>query len=169
MREDLAEQLYAVCAATDANYVAPAAFGLARTRADARRPHGQPRRRSISSRRTSGAYIAARRRRAELLTASDARARRRSRRPRRASRTSRSILATGSTSRCGSSPRRSPRWRESATSRLTTIGDVPATDTELRAAAEAGVPRPGDAHLGSRRRAIQLVDAANAIRPRTLV
>src|SRR5207244_6665467 len=30
--EDLAEQLYAVCAATDANYVAPAAFGLARTR-----------------------------------------------------------------------------------------------------------------------------------------
>ena len=29
---DLAEQLYAVCAATDANYVAPAAFGLARTR-----------------------------------------------------------------------------------------------------------------------------------------
>ena len=29
--DDVAEQLYAVCAATDANYVAPAAFGLART------------------------------------------------------------------------------------------------------------------------------------------
>ena len=65
---DVSEYLYAVCAASDANYVAPAAFGLARTRemrgdlqsAIAALDLVAP---------TSGAYIAARRRRAELLSA----------------------------------------------------------------------------------------------------
>src|SRR5256885_16823329 len=65
--DDVAEYLYAVCAATDANYAAPAAFGLARTR---------EKRGDITSSLaaldlvapTSGAYVAARSRRAELLT-----------------------------------------------------------------------------------------------------
>jgi serine/threonine-protein kinase PknG len=65
---DLAEQLYAVCAATDANYVAPAAFGLARAR---ERGDDQPGALAALDlvAPTSSAYAAARRRRAELLTA----------------------------------------------------------------------------------------------------
>ena len=41
---DVAESLYATCARTDANYIAPAAFGLARIRAAPRRPRRRARR-----------------------------------------------------------------------------------------------------------------------------
>ena len=51
---------------------------------------------------------------------------------------------------------------------LTTIGDVPAVDAELRVAAEAAY-RDLATLTSDRQTRIQLVDAANAVRPRTLV
>ena len=60
--DDVAEYLYAVCAATDANYVAPAAFGLARTRQkrgdidrQPRRARSRRRRRAARTSRLAGA------------------------------------------------------------------------------------------------------------------
>ena len=66
--DDLAEQLYAVCAATDANYVAPAAFGSRATRAQNRGDVAGSLDALDLVAPTSGAYVAARRRRADLLT-----------------------------------------------------------------------------------------------------
>ncbi|MET0421409.1 MAG: tetratricopeptide repeat protein, partial [Acidimicrobiia bacterium] len=66
---ELAEQLYATCAATDANYVAPAAFGLARTREHRGDVPGALAALDLVA-PTSSAYADARRRRAELLTSS---------------------------------------------------------------------------------------------------
>ena len=121
--EDLAEQLYAVCAATDANYVAPAAFGLARTRA-ARGDLPASLAGARSRRPTSGAYVAARRRRAELLTASTpglpALAGGRGQHRGRGDRPARPAQR----SRCGSSPPRSPRWQR--------VGDQPPDDDRRR-------------------------------------
>src|SRR5437762_509942 len=65
---EVSEYLYAVCAATDANYVAPAAFGLARTR-ELRGDTTSAIAALDLVAATSGAYVAARRRRAELLSA----------------------------------------------------------------------------------------------------
>ena len=164
--QDLAEQLYAVCAATDANYVAPAAFGLARTRA-ARGDLTASLQALDLVERTSGAYTAARRRRADLLTASTP-----------------GLPALSAAAASIEDVAIDPRDRLNLTVRiltaaitevarvgdqpLTTIGDVPAADTELRVAAEAAY-RDLATLTSDRQTRIQLVDAANAVRPRTLV
>jgi serine/threonine-protein kinase PknG len=66
---DVAEGLYVTCSRTDANFVAPAAFGLARIRTSRGDVPG-----SVSALdlvpRTSGAYVTARRHRASVLAAS---------------------------------------------------------------------------------------------------
>jgi serine/threonine-protein kinase PknG len=68
---DVAEALYLTCLRTDANYTAPAAFGLARIRADRRvKGHGELTE-AIAALdmvpSTSRSFVAARRQRAELL------------------------------------------------------------------------------------------------------
>lgn len=164
---DVAEYLYAVCAASDANYVAPAAFGLARTRAirgdtalaiaalDLVAP-------------TSGAYIEARRRRAELLSA-----------PGRG--LSDLALAAASIENLAINPcdrqvaligilnaaiAEVARSGEQPTVRI--VADVPATDTELRTAAEHAY-RELASLTPDRATRVTLIDAANEIRPRTMV
>ena len=66
---DVAESLYTVCARTDANYIAPAAFGLARIRAARGDVAGAVRALDLVP-GTSRAFTQARRRRAGLLAAS---------------------------------------------------------------------------------------------------
>jgi serine/threonine-protein kinase PknG len=66
---DVAESLYVVCARTDANYVAPAAFGLARIRAARGDVEGAVRALDLVP-GTSRAFTQARRRRAGLLAGS---------------------------------------------------------------------------------------------------
>jgi serine/threonine-protein kinase PknG len=66
---DVAESLYVVCARTDANYIAPAAFGLARIRAGRGDIAGAVRALDLVP-ATSRAFTQARRRRAGLLAES---------------------------------------------------------------------------------------------------
>lgn len=66
---DVAESLYTVCARTDANYIAPAAFGLARIRAARGDVQGAVRALDLVP-GTSRAFTQARRRRAGLLAES---------------------------------------------------------------------------------------------------
>jgi serine/threonine-protein kinase PknG len=164
--DDVAEYLYAVCAATDANYVAPAAFGLARTRAKRGDIQGSLAALDLVA-PTSGAFVAARRRRAQLLIQgghglADLTA------------AAQSIEHVGI----------DPRDRQIAlvaifTSALTDVrkngeqpkamvAGVPATEPALRAAAEQAY-RELAALTPDRHERIELVDAANAVRPRTLV
>ena len=67
--DDVAEALYAVCARTDANYTAPAAFGLARIRRARNDLDGALAALDLVP-ATSRGYVDARRQRAELLAAS---------------------------------------------------------------------------------------------------
>ena len=66
---DVAESLYVTCARTDANYIAPAAFGLARIRSGRGDMQGAIRALDLVP-PTSRAYTPARRRRASLLAES---------------------------------------------------------------------------------------------------
>ena len=164
--EDLAEQLYGVCAAADANYVAPAAFGLARTREKRGDAAGSLRALDLVP-PTSGAYVAARRRRADLLTTAapglaDLAAAAASvenvaidPRDRLAILVRVLTAAIGEVGRVGGQPQ-------------TMIGGVPATDPELRAAAEQTYRDLANL-TSDRAERIRLVDAANGVRPRTLV
>jgi serine/threonine-protein kinase PknG len=164
--DDVAEYLYAVCAATDANYVAPAAFGLARTR---------EKRGDVTSSLaaldlvapTSGAYVAARRRRAELLTAPG-----------------RSLGDFAAAAASIEHLAIDPRDRQEALVAILTaalgevlrngdqptarIGNVKATETELRTATERAY-RELATLTPDRDLRIELVDRANTVRPRTLV
>jgi serine/threonine-protein kinase PknG len=164
--DDVAEYLYAVCAATDANYVAPAAFGLARTR---------EKRGDIAASLnaldlvapTSGAYVAARRRRAELLTgpghgladfaAAAASIENLAIDPRERQVALVAILtaALSEVRRNGEQP-------------STRVANVKATEPDLRAAAEHAY-RELAVLTSDRSLRIKLVDEANAVRPRTLV
>jgi serine/threonine-protein kinase PknG len=163
---DVAEQLYAACAASDANYVAPAAFGLARTRATRGDVAGALAALDLVG-PTSGAYITARRQRAELLTeagggleplaqaaasiehlAIDPR-------DRQATLVRLFTAALSEVQRAGDQP-------------ATRIANVAATEPELRTAAEAAY-RALAMLISDRDERIRLVDAANAVRPRTLV
>src|SRR5262249_9960776 len=162
----VAEYLYAVCAATDANYVAPAAFGLARTREAHGDIDGSLAALDLVP-RTSGAYVAARRRRAELLTA-----------PGRGLNDLR--LAAESIENIAIDP----HDRQAALVRILTaalnevqehgdqptvhIADVSATEPELRVAAERAY-RDLAALTPDRATRVQLVDIANSVRPRTMV
>ena len=125
---DLAEQLYAVCAATDANYVAPAAFGLARTararRRRARRARGPRPRRADQRRVRRGPPAprrAAHRGRARASTSSP---------PRPPASTNIAIDPRDRLTLAGADPRRraSTRWSATATSRRRTIGRAVATE-----------------------------------------
>jgi serine/threonine-protein kinase PknG len=164
--DDVAEYLYAVCAATDANYVAPAAFGLARTR---------EKRGDITSSLaaldlvapTSGAYVAARSRRAELLTGPG-----------------RGLADFAAAAAAIENLAIDPRDRQAAlvvilTAALgevrksgeqpnTRIANVTATEPALRAAAERAYRDLANL-TSDRALRIKLVDKANAVRPRTLV
>jgi serine/threonine-protein kinase PknG len=164
---DVAEYLYAVCAAADANYVAPAAFGLTRTRemrhdvtaAFAALALGAP---------TRGAYIAARRRRAALLTA-------------RGRGLSDLALAAASIVDLAIDPRdRQVALVAILSAALTEVKkhgeqpavqiarNVPATETGLRSAAERAY-RELASLTPDRAMRVMLVDKANEIRPRTMV
>lgn len=163
---DLAEQLYAVCAAADANYVAPAAFGLARTR---ERGDDQPGALAALDlvAPTSSAYAAARRRRAELLTAAGP---------------GLDELAAAAASIDGIAI--DPRERLTLQAQIlvaaldaverngdqpsTHVGPAAATEQDLRAAAEHAY-RELATLTSDRAERTRLVDAANAVRPRTLV
>jgi len=163
---DLAEQLYGVCAATDANYVAPAAFGLARTRQTRGDVQGSLQALDLVA-PTSGAYVAARRRRADLLTSSSPGL-------------DQLAAAAASVENIPIDPRDrltvQVRILVAAVAEVDRTGDqahtkiagVPATEAELRAAAEHAY-RDLATLTSNRAERIQLVDAANAIRPRTLV
>ncbi len=164
---DVAEYLYAVCAATDANYVAPAAFGLARTR-EVRADASSAIEALDLVAPTSGAYIDARRRRAELLSA-----------PGRG--LGDLALAAASIENLAINPRdrqlaligiltaaiaEVERNGERPTTHV--VANVPATDTELRIAAERAY-RELAVLTPDRAVRIRLVDSANEIRPRTMV
>jgi serine/threonine-protein kinase PknG len=164
--EDLAEQLYAVCAATDANYVAPAAFGLARTRENRGDAAGSLEALDLVA-PTSGAYVAARRRRADLLSAAapgldELAAAAASVENITIDRRDRLIIlvrvftaAITEVVRAGDEPG-------------TKIGGVAATEVDLRVAAEQAF-RDLATLTSDRAERIRFVDDANAIRPRTLV
>jgi serine/threonine-protein kinase PknG len=164
---EVSEYLYAVCAASDANYVAPAAFGLARTRelrgdvpsAIAALDLVAP---------TSGAYIAARRRRAELLST-----------PGRG--IADLALAAASIENLAIDPRdrqvalvgiltaaiaEVQKNGEQPATRIT--ANVSATEAELRTAAEQAF-RELAVLTPDRATRVGLVDRANEIRPRTMV
>jgi serine/threonine-protein kinase PknG len=163
---DVSEYLYSICAATDANYVAPSAFGLARTR---------EKRGDITASLaalelvppTSGAYVAARKRRAELLTAPG--------RP-----LSDLALAASSLENVAIDPHDRQvamvailnaaleEVQHTGEQPATTIANVKATEPELRVAAERAY-RELATLTPDRDLRIKLVDAANAVRPRTFV
>jgi serine/threonine-protein kinase PknG len=163
---ELAEQLYAVCAATDANYVAPSAFGLARTRERGGDQQGALAALDLVA-PTSSAYAAARRRRAELLTAAGP---------------GLDELAAAAASIEGiaiDSRERLTLEVQILVAALETVvrnGDEPsrrvgpavATELELRTAAEHAL-RELATLTSDRTERTGLVDSANAIRPRTLV
>lgn len=163
---DIAEQLYGVCAATDANYVAAAAFGLARTREKRGDFHGSLAALDLVP-RTSGLYGSARRQRAELLTRgggglADLAAAAASienivldERDRQTALAAVFVAALDEVDRSGDQPD-------------TRIGRVPAEATELRAAAETAY-RELAVHTSDRAERVALVDRANGVRPRTLV
>ena len=163
---DLAEQLYAVCAATDANYVAPAAFGLARTREHRGDAAGSLQALDLVA-PTSAAYVAARRRRADLLTSA-------------APGLDDLSAAAASVENIAMDPRDRltilvriltaaiAEVERSGDQPQTTISNVAATEPELRAAAEQAY-RDLATLTSDRAERINLVDAANSVRPRTLV
>jgi serine/threonine-protein kinase PknG len=164
--DDVAEYLYAVCAATDANYVAPAAFGLSRTRSK----RGDVKA-SLAAldlvKPTSGAFVSARRRRAQLLISSGS-----------------GLADLHAAAASIEHISMDSRDRQTAlvaifTAALDTvekngeqpdmlIAGVPASEPALRTAAERAY-RELAALTPEHHERIELVDAANAVRPRTLV
>ena len=163
---DLAEQLYATCAATDANYVAPAAFGLARARESRGDVTGALAALDLVA-PTSGAYAAARRRRAELLTSGGPGL-------------DELAAAAASIENIAIDPRErlalQSRILRAALDEVLRGGDQPtvrvgrsvATVPALRSAAEQTYRELASLTSDPAER-IRLVDEANAVRPRTLV
>jgi serine/threonine-protein kinase PknG len=163
----LAQGLYQVCTIVDANYTAPAAFGLARCHV-AEGDLDEALRALDLIEPTSGAYVAARRKRAELLAESGQ---------------GLPALADAYTSieRVAIDPKdRQQVLVQLLTSAIdqvrgmgrddprTHIAGIPATEHDLRAGAERAY-RELAALTTERAERVRLVDAANAIRPRTLV
>jgi serine/threonine-protein kinase PknG len=164
--DDVAEYLYAVCAATDANYVAPAAFGLARTRAKRGDVPASLAALDLVA-PTSGAFVAARRRRAQLLISSGS-----SLTDLQAAAASIDHIAIDARDRqialVAIFTSALEAVRKNGDQPATLIAGVPAADTELRSAAEHAY-RELAALTPEHHERIELVDAANAVRPRTLV
>jgi serine/threonine-protein kinase PknG len=163
---DLAQGLYRACTAVDANYVAPAAFGLARTALATGDVDGALAALDLVG-PTSGAYVTARRTRADILADSD-----------------KGLPALADAASTIDAVPVDPRERQLLVAKVLTraldhvrrsgaepqtqIAGVRATEPELRAGAEQ-VFRQLAALTSDRAERIRLVDAANAVRPRTLV
>ncbi len=152
--------------ATDANYVAPAAFGLARTREQRGDATGSLQALDLVA-PTSAAYVAARRRRADLLTSA-------------APGLDDLAAAAASIENIAIDPHDRllilvriltaaiTEVERSGDQPQTTISGVAATEPDLRAGAERAY-RDLATLTSDRAERIQLVDAANSVRPRTLV
>jgi serine/threonine-protein kinase PknG len=163
---DIAQGLYRTCTAVDANYVAPAAFGLARTALADGDVDGALDALDLVG-PTSGAYVTARRTRADILADSD-----------------KGLPALADAASTVAAVPIDPRERQELVVKVLTraldhvqhsgaepntqIAGIPATEPELRAGAEAAYRRLA-ALTPNRAERIRLVDAANTVRPRTLV
>jgi serine/threonine-protein kinase PknG len=163
---DLAQGLYRTCTAVDANYVAPAAFGLARTALADGDVDGALAALDLVG-PTSGAYVTARRTRADILAESD-----------------KGLPALADAAATVQAVPIDPRERQQLVVKVLTraldhvraggaepgtrIAGVPATEPDLRAGAEVAYRRLA-ALTSDRAERVRLVDAANAVRPRTLV
>jgi len=162
---DLAQGLYRTCTAVDANYVAPAAFGLARTALANGDVDGALAALDLVG-PTSGAYVTARRTRADILADSD-----------------KGLPALADAAATVQAVPIDPRERQQLVVKVlvraleqvrngspepnTRIAGVPATEPELRGGAETAYRRLATL-TSDRAERIRLVDAANAVRPRTL-
>jgi len=163
---DLAQGLYRTCTAVDANYVAPAAFGLARAALADGDVDGALAALDLVG-PTSGAYVTARRTRADILADSD-----------------KGLPALADAAATVETVSIDPRERQQLVVKVLTraldhvrnggpepgtrIAGVQATEPDLRAGAEQAYRRLA-ALTADRAERVRLVDAANAIRPRTLV
>ena len=163
---ELAQGLYRICTAVDANYVAPAAFGLGRTALATGDVDGALAALDLIG-PTSGAYVTARRTRADILADSD-----------------KGLPALADAAATIEAVPVDPRERHLLVAKVLTraldhvqrsgaepqtkVAGVPATEPELRAGAEQALRRLA-ALTSDRAERIRLVDAANAVRPRTLV
>ena len=163
---DVAESLYVICARTDANYIAPAAFGLARIRSGRGDVAGAVRALDLVP-RTSRAFTQARRRRAGLLAGSGGGL------PSLAA-------ALDSIDSLTIDPVDRSRFRVEvlsaaldlvrvarARTRRCVIGGRPAAEPSLRDGLEAAY-RDLAGHAASREERVRLVDQANAVRRWTL-
>ncbi len=163
----VAAGLFRTCTIVDANYVAPAAFGLARTMlTDGKLNEALAALDLVGP--TSASYVAARRTRAEVLADSNA---------------GLQALAdaVSTVERVPIDPRERQQVVVTVLNRAlqqvhrsgqeepqTRIAGVPATERDLRSGAEAAY-RHLAALTTDRSERVRLVDAANAVRPRTLV
>jgi serine/threonine-protein kinase PknG len=163
----LARGLYQTCVRVDANYIAPAAFGLARTRlADSDLDGALAALDMIGP--TNGSYVTARRTRAELLADSNT-----------------GLPALAEAIRTIDRVPIDPVDRQQVTVRVLGqalghvrktghdqpqihIAGVPATEHNLRLGTEQALRRMAEL-TEDRAERVRLVDAANAVRPRTLV
>ncbi|HEY2984663.1 MAG TPA: tetratricopeptide repeat protein [Jatrophihabitantaceae bacterium] len=163
----LAQGLYRTCTIVDANYVAPAAFGLARTAlADGDVDGALTALELVGP--TSGAYVTARRTRAEVLADSD-----------------KGLPALADAAATVEKVPIDPRERQQLVVKVLTqalehvrqtgrpepqtrIAGVPATERDLRTGAEQAY-RQLASLTPDRLERVRLVDAANAVRPRSLV
>ncbi len=164
---DVARSLYRTCAIVDAAYTTPAAFGMARVHAAQGQLDDALAALDLVG-PTSSSYTDARRARAELLVASD-----------RGLPSLADAYASVATVPLDAQERLRiradvltralrlvlGRGRDEPTER---VADVPATERDLRAGAEAAY-RQLAAITDDPARRVELVDQANAIRPRTLV
>ncbi|HSF37570.1 MAG TPA: tetratricopeptide repeat protein [Nocardioides sp.] len=162
---DVAESLYTVCARTDANYIAPAAFGLARIRAARGDVAGAVRALDLVP-GTSRAFTQARRRRAGLLATSGGGL------PALAQ-------ALDSIDNLTIDPADRARFRVDVLSEALTVvqadggdpmvrlGGHPASEPALRDGLEAAL-RELAGHADSREEKVALVDRANGVRRWTL-
>ena len=163
----LAQGLYRTCTIVDANYVAPAAFGLARTALADGDVDGALAALDLVG-PTSGAYVTARRTRAEVLADSD-----------------KGLPALADAAATVEKVPIDPRERQQLVVKVLTqalehvrqtgrpepqtrIAGVAATERDLRTGAEQAY-RQLASLTPDRLERVRLVDAANAVRPRSLV
>ena len=172
---DVAERTYAVCARTDATYVAPAQFGLARVAAAAgRRDDALAALDRIPP--TSRAYGDSRRKRAVILAAASDDLHRLEDLDAAARELGQAAMDEGQRAQLRVQIYEAALWEVIGTVGSTarhgvhvaTIGGVPVEETALRRALEQAY-REAATHETDRASRIALVDRANQVRTRTLV
>jgi serine/threonine-protein kinase PknG len=164
---DVAEAMYAVCARTDANYVAPAQFGRARLAlAAGQRDDALEALQGIPP--TSRAFGEARRQRANILAAALDPARALDDLATASDELQQATLAGGEAADLRVRILRSAlaAVQQGGPRPSVSIGGVPADERSVRNALEAAY-RDAARHADGRRR-IELIDAANAVRVRSL-